>query len=226
MLHLWALLGYLSDNVYENRSAVTHETLTGTNPSPVPGVNQKPGVVWTPNILAFMGALRALVPSSIPLVVTSGERTVAAQAAALETKLRLGDDLTKIYVRGNGPAMVADILEGPATASAIGRVLQGYKDRGILLSSHMSGLAVDLRSRGLTEAEIARIVQDGQLLGGSVLVEKTPAHIHIGTRGASLPVLEAALEKAGAAVDSIDRPPLLPVIGLGLGLGLLLRSKG
>ena len=205
---------------------MTHETLTVTNPSPVPGVAQKPGVVWTANILAFMSALRALVPSTIPLVVTSGERTVAAQASALETKLRLGDDLTKIYRRGNGPAIVADILAGPATASAIGVVLQRHKDMGHLLSSHMSGLAVDLRSRGLTEAEILRIVQDGKLLGGSVLVEKTPAHIHIGTRAASGAALESALVKAGAAVASVDRPPLLPLLGLGVTLGLLLRSKG
>lgn len=160
--------------------AQVSQALQGARPLPqVPGVHEKPGVVYSSAMLPFLTRLRAAVPQQTPIVVTSGVRTVRAQAKALLRKRQLGDDLSRIYRRGHGPEIVRALLAVPAQVEPMAQVLQFYVDQGIYMSRHMRGDAIDLRSRGLSAEQIQSIQQAAQAQGARVLVESTPPHIHI-----------------------------------------------
>ena len=154
----------------------------------IPGVYAKPGVVLTAATRAFLLELRRIVPSSVPLVVTSGKRTETAQASALKTKrtesLRKygdeGKDLRGLYRRGKGPEIVESILAVPNEVAAMAEVLRRWVAQGVYMSRHMRGDAVDFRVRGLSEAQIKTIMRGSEALGTNVVREKTPAHIHVG----------------------------------------------
>ncbi|MCB9764962.1 MAG: hypothetical protein H6739_34635 [Alphaproteobacteria bacterium] len=155
-------------------------TLEGAVPvSGLPGVYMKRGVVLSPALLRFLARLRAVVPASIPLVVTSGVRTPEAQAAALQRKRTLGDDLYALYRRGHGPQIVASLLAVANTVPAMSAVLREWLARGVAMSRHMRGDALDLRIRGLSQEQLALLVMMCQRLGARAVVESRPAHLHI-----------------------------------------------
>ena len=191
------------------------DVLAGAVQSSIPGVYQKRGVVWTPEITNFVTALRSELPASVPLVVTSGLRTAEKQASALKAKRDLGDDLSALYVRGNGPAIVKAIYAVPNDVGQMAKVLEGFMARGIYMSQHMTGTAVDFRLRGLSSSQVERIVAAAKGLGGNVVVEQAPPHIHVGARGAESKV-KAALARAGTGVKRNAGPFLLALAALGL----------
>lgn len=183
VLGLLAAASSTPSNTNSNSPEETHMStaaLKGTRPlDRVPGVHEKPGVAYTLPMFGFLAALRASTSASTPIVVTSGKRTAERQAKALLKKLQLKDDLTKIYKRGRGPEIVAAIMAAPRTVAAITAVLLSFMAQGVYMSRHMRGDALDLRSRGLSAAQVAEIKAAAEALGARVLVESTPAHIHI-----------------------------------------------
>lgn len=191
------------------------DVFAGAVQSPIPGVYAKPGVVWTPTITDFTTALRSQLPASVPLVVTSGLRTAEKQASALKAKRDLGDDLSALYVRGNGPAIVKAIYAVPNDVSQMAKVLEGFMDKGIYMSQHMTGTAIDFRLRGLNSSQVDRIVEAAKALGGNVVVEDAPPHIHVGARGTEAKV-KAALARAGKGSTRKAGPFLLALMALGI----------
>lgn len=201
----------------------------------VPGVEVASGVVLGPAQWAFLAELRAGVDPSIPLYVTSGTRTATDQARALVTKRSEAEalaaagkdpkdaDLRNLYRRGNGPTIVAALLAVPNEVSAMAAVLQGFVDKGIYLSRHMRGDALDLRSKTWTSAQTAEVTAAVKALGAKPLLEKYPPHLHIENIGGGLTAAVAAA--ADAARGSLQRGGA--IVGRGVSAGVVAwRSWG
>ena len=175
------------------------------------GVTGNSGLHVNDTMVGFLTLLRGEVPDAIPLHVTSGVRDYDEQASALVTKRRRAevaqatgknagtDDLRQLYRRGNGPKIVAMLLNVPNTTSAMAAVLRHFGEQGIFLSRHMRGDALDIRKRRgavwFSEAEIATIREAAERLGAKTLNESD--HIHL--EGLE-PGLLASLRATQAAV--------------------------
>ena len=142
-----------------------------------PGVSGNAGLVLNDAQAAFLAQLRAAVPPSIPLHVTSGTRSPEAQASALVTKRNLGDNLRALY-RSNLDIIEA-LLAVPNTVAAMATVLRHYMAQDRYLSRHMRGDALDLRSYTLSPAQRAVVMQAAARLGAKTNYETKPPHIHI-----------------------------------------------
>ena len=152
-----------------------------------PGVAAASGIVVNKTVYDFLALLKERVGDAAPLYVTSGVRTATAQARALQTKRNLdpsGGGIRALYRRN--ATLINEILAAPNTVAAMARVIQAQISRGSFLSRHMRGDAVDLRSRNLNSTQLAAIVNHAKSLGANVVVERSPAHIHIGGLGSAL----------------------------------------
>ena len=124
----------------------------------------------------------------VELYVTSGIRSAADQARALMAKVDLGesiDDLMDLYQRDD---LIAELADVPADLDTWTAIIEDQIARGELLSSHLSGLALDLRTTGGGEGAPGQLSEDEaeavaaaalQLGAAKALVEETPPHLHI-----------------------------------------------
>ncbi len=174
---------------------------TGAQWTTVPGVLALPGVVLSPVLRGWLLALRLAYGDQ--LVVTSGVRTPDAQASAMQKKQDAGGSFN-IYKRQD---LVREITAAPRSQWAA--VISRQVARGEYLSSHLSGRAVDLRTRGLSSSEISDLSDAVRKLGAKPLVESAPPHMHVeGISGAwaaaSPDAIAAALAAAAAIAASMD----------------------
>jgi hypothetical protein len=145
----------------------------------------------------FIAALRRAVPASIPIYVTSGTRTPERQAAALKTKRDMGDNLYKLY---RADYIVKELMAVPNTVSAMAPIIRKWAQKGVFMSRHMRGDAVDLRSRNLTKSQIDTVMAAAKRLGAKAIYESKPPHIHIEAIGGTISDISlAAGEKARKA---------------------------
>jgi hypothetical protein len=124
----------------------------------------------------------------VPLFITSGVRTAQDQARALLKKLSLGEgmaDLKELYKRKD---LVGELGQVPETLEAWTSVLADQVSRGDLLSSHLSGQALDIRTTGevgkaeygdLTPGQVKAVKAAATALGARVIEEGTPPHLHL-----------------------------------------------
>lgn len=159
-----------------------------TAPTPPPGPSYglaSSSIQIHPDADAFLERLvAALVEaagdgSPVPVVVTSGIRSPAQQAAALAVKLRRGDDLFALYKRHD---LVAEIVEAAGDTSdpdvdAMTRAVEAQVARSQFLSVHLSGAAVDLRTRDLSREQRDQLVAAVRQLGAKPVVESD--HLHV-----------------------------------------------
>ena len=159
------------------------------------------GITLSPTAAAWMDKLRAKVPSSIPLVVTSGTRTSRSQAQAMLTMVNLGEAGLKQARIDYPDALVADLLELPRTIEAWApRVAEAYASGELSSSGHLAGMAIDLRRRDWTSAQLATVVNAIKALGGRPLVENAPPHVHV--------QLPSSARSSGASTSSTATPDL------------------
>lgn len=147
-----------------------------------PGWTAGSDVQLTEELGDFLTELAAA--SGCTLFCTSGVRTAEDQARAMLAKMTAGNDISDLLALYKRDDLVQELAAIPQTLSAWMSILQQQIDRGDLLSSHMSGRAVDLRSAQtgtghLTDDEQDRVVAAAKDLGASVVIEDTPAHIHL-----------------------------------------------
>lgn len=159
-------------------SGHTIDSSSSLVPSPVDGVMQKQDVVWTEATLAFTRKMRDLLDRSVPLTITSAARSDREQAAAMFNKWSLaggdygGDaELRKIY--GN---KAQDFIDAPKSVDAWEQVI---KSRSQSTSPHMRGVAVDIRTKGLSSSQVGALVSAARAAGGRTLLEDTPEHLHV-----------------------------------------------
>ena len=165
------------------------------------GVSKGSRVVLTPAISAFVADLRANLPSSVPMYLTSGYRDPSDQARAMGEKIRLGESLTRLYPDD----MARDVTAAYPNQSRMSAVIAGYAARG-KGSRHLAGLAVDLRSRNLTSAQIQQVLSTAQRLGATqAIYETTPAHIHIGIPEGYRGAAGASVARSGRSRVSTGR---------------------
>ncbi|WP_437570179.1 hypothetical protein [Sorangium sp. So ce542] len=120
------------------------------------------------------------------LVITSGTRDANRQARAMFTKLRLGEDLLKLY---RNKAAVQEITKAYRASSgkppeqvvdAMEAVIQDQIDRGIYVSAHLRRGAVDVRNRTMSPKEKRAFLESASEVGGVLVIEETtPAHYHL-----------------------------------------------
>lgn len=130
------------------------------------------GIVLSPQAEAFVSALSRRLPFAV--TVTSGTRTVESQTTAM---LALSDaQLFADYA----DAFVRDLLDAGRSYDAwLPLVRAAYGDGTLSTSGHLAGNAVDLRTRDLSESQIAQLTAAVRDLGGSPLREYEPPHLHV-----------------------------------------------
>lgn len=141
------------------------------------------GVKMNDKMIAFMDDLAE--KTGIYLFVTDGVRTAADQAAALATKVELGETMEELYALYVRDDLIAELAEAPVEAWP--DIIEAQIDRGDYLSSHMSGEALDLRTSGggagatgqLSTGEVNAVAAAAGELGARAVNEDTPPHLHL-----------------------------------------------
>lgn len=134
----------------------------------------------TEPIAAFTADLRAKIPSSIPMLITSGYRDPMGQADAMANKVEKGEPLAKaeggVYANDYAEAVGAAYPNRQRMASVIASF--AARGRG---SRHLVGQAFDLRSSNLNRNQIDQVLRAAKGLGADQAIYETAAdpHIHI-----------------------------------------------
>jgi hypothetical protein len=84
------------------------------------------------------------------------------------------------------PDALVEGMQGARSADEVYRILKEKMRQGHRVSSHLSGDAMDFRTRNLTQSQIATLKAAGEALGAKVLWEEDHLHMQ-GFKGA--PVL-------------------------------------
>ncbi|HEY0867629.1 MAG TPA: hypothetical protein VGE01_09625 [Fimbriimonas sp.] len=149
-----------------------------------PGVKMPLGV--EAKVAALAHATRERTGKKI--TITSGTRNAVRQAAAMRTKIALGENLTKLYANKTAVKEVIYAYEQAKAAgygkedvtNAMAQVIEQQVDQGVYLSNHLKEGAVDIRTRDLSYREKLAILQTvKQIPGMRALDESTPPHIHL-----------------------------------------------
>lgn len=170
-------------------------------PTAPAGVSLRPGVHVNERMLGFLHDLRAAVPSSIPLTVTSGYRTPSEQASAMlkkfayaESKGKPGaEELHDIY---GDDAAVDLLLRVPRSVEAWAAEIERLVAAGHSFSRHMRWGALDLSIRDLTSAQLDQVKAAVKSLGGRYLHESLPPHLHVDIPGSGSGTAPAATPQA------------------------------
>lgn len=146
-------------------------------PSPIDGVMQKSGVVLNDYTAAFVKNMRAALDKSIPLTLTSGDRSEAAQASAMYNKYLEGgrSEIEQVY----GREKASEFFSVEPSESNWLEVIRKRSARGARTSPHMRGAAVDIRTKGLSSYEVQALVDAAEAAGGKTLLEDKPEHLHV-----------------------------------------------
>lgn len=136
------------------------------------GWSVKEGVRLGPDAPSFLDAVAAQL--NFPIVVTSGTRAPAEQAAAMLTKLERGEDLFALYKDDD---LLEEILEVAPDVDQMAEVIQDQVDQGLYISAHLREDALDFRTRDLAAAQVEALKHAIQVLGGEVVKETD--HLHM-----------------------------------------------
>lgn len=144
--------------------------------SPIDGVMQKPGVVWTEATLQFVEKMRSQLDQSVPLTITSAARTEREQAEAMFKKWQLGGDTELRNIYGS---KAEEFINAPKSPESFEQVIQNRNMRNQRTSPHMRGVAVDIRTRDLSSSQVDALAAAARAAGGNVLPEYNPPHLHV-----------------------------------------------
>jgi hypothetical protein len=125
------------------------------------------------------------------LVITGGDRDAATQARLMFKKLEGGEDLLTLYSRTDlvlpilaayQPAVAGQKRSERAIVRAMTQVIRAQVSRGEFVSRHLAFAAADVRSRDLSEAEVAALRAAVRDEPGVQLVDErdsTAPHLHL-----------------------------------------------
>lgn len=121
------------------------------------------------------------------LVVTDGQRTVAEQASAMLAKLTK-DGVEKVRGLYANKSLVNEVIvayqsktTAAARLAAMTATIQSQVDRDEYISRHLTGMAFDVRSNGMTKADQAAFKAAATRAGGVLVNETTTGepHFHV-----------------------------------------------
>jgi hypothetical protein len=120
------------------------------------------------------------------IVVTSGTRSPREQANAMYDKLRLGQQLTRLYRDFDAASEIQSAYRqhrarGRGSAvTAMARVIERQVRRGCYISRHLHAGAADIRSRDMSRRERRAFQQVvARFPEVSLLDEGVPPHFHL-----------------------------------------------
>lgn len=124
------------------------------------------------------------------LVVTGGYRSPRRQAELMASKLAQGEDVAALYAEKGAAAEIRDAyLAGaqrkatrPELVTIVLEVIEAQIARGVFVSLHLQGRAADVRSRGMTAAQIDALKRAIEGEPGAVLVDERDGdapHFHL-----------------------------------------------
>jgi len=135
------------------------------------------GVVLTDEQTNYLNILSDKLPFDI--VVTSGFRTPERQTRAMFYKIEQGEDITKLY---QDKAFANSVIDAYPDLDEGAKAVQAYIDRGGGKTMHLSGNAIDLRTRDLTLEQRQIILDTVEDMGDRGMYEPVPPHIDISFR--------------------------------------------
>jgi hypothetical protein len=150
--------------------------------------------VWLPTEIELaVGRLaeRVSARGRVEIVITSGPRTPESQAAAMYLKLVTGGrrtleqlyrkadaakEIKQAYLRASGARK-----RYPEVLRAMAAVIRAQMARGVYISPHLKGGAVDIRSRNLRARGKAALIEAVAGFHGMRMIreEKMPPHFHL-----------------------------------------------
>ena len=146
-----------------------------------PGIDLGDGVHLNASLVAYLNWLRSILPKSVPLHVNSGIRTAAEQASAMWKKYmaaeehgagRGADELRSTYGGKAELVLIADHTTWP-------QIIADAYAAGTLFSRHLTGEALDLRTRDLSPEQQNALIAAVRSTGARALYEDTPPHLHV-----------------------------------------------
>jgi len=171
------------------------------------------GITLSSAAIVYLAYLRRAVPAQIPIVVTSGTRSVAGQARAMLTKASTPAGRVEMLKNYNND-LLRELFAAPATEEAWTPIVQrAYADGRLSRAGHLAGLALDLRTSNLLSWEQDALERGVEATGGKVLREAVPPHFHV------------TIPKTPREAPRGSTPGLGFVLLLGLGLGAYALSR-
>lgn len=120
----------------------------------------------------------AAAAKGIPITATSGRRDPRRQAAAMIAKVERGEDLHALY---RDDAQITELLSGPKTVERWTAIIEKYAANGKGISNHLSGRAVDIRSRDWTPTQLQEASALAAAMGARrAIIESDHLHIEVG----------------------------------------------
>ncbi len=135
------------------------------------------GVVLTDEQTNYLNILSDKLPFDI--VVTSGFRTPERQTRAMFYKIEQGEDITKLY---QDKTFANSVIDAYPDLDEGAKAVQAYIDRGGGKTMHLSGNAIDLRTRDLTVEQRQIILDTVEDMGDRGMYEPVTPHIDISFR--------------------------------------------
>lgn len=124
-----------------------------------------------------------------PIVVTSASRSPQSQAAAMRTKLELGDNVMGLYRDKKAAGQIVKAYRKAKKSGAnqaqvtdkMANVIANQVSNGVYLSRHLHEGAVDLRTVDLSATERKQLLAVVKEIPSvtKVILESTPPHLHI-----------------------------------------------
>lgn len=133
----------------------------------------------TPGTLAWLRLYaQAAAGKGIPVTATSGRRDPRRQAAAMLAKVERGEDLNKLY---RDDEQINELLQGARTVDRWAAVINGYTNKGRPISNHLSGKAVDIRTRDWTKLQLEQAAALAVAMKAKrAIIESDHLHIEVG----------------------------------------------
>jgi len=122
------------------------------------------------------------------IVLTSGTRSASEQADAMYNKIKLGDDVSKLYKNKTAVAEIKTAYDQGVAAKKteaqiradMTSVIQKQVDSGTYISRHLRAGGVDVRTKDMSAAEKSAFREAvAGMKGVTVIEEKKPPHFHL-----------------------------------------------
>lgn len=133
----------------------------------------------TPGTLAWLRLYaQAAAGKGIPVTATSGRRSSRRQAAAMLAKVERGEDLHALY---RDDEQISELLQGARTVDRWAAIIDGYTARGRGISNHLSGKAVDIRTRDWSKTQLQEAAALALVMKARrAIIESDHLHIEVG----------------------------------------------
>jgi hypothetical protein len=189
--------GFTNLGQFTQTDAVVKDQKSTNTIQPI-GWTGNSGLIMNDKTVGFMNKLRASVPTHISLHVNSMQRSPAAQARAIITKINQGDDLVGLYAQDdlilealNAVGVTNKVIPNPKFSKTgrehqvLTQVFSAQVARGRYISGHMRGNGIDIRvidwPKSVRKKYTKVVLDHAKKIGAKkAIYESKPPHVHLG----------------------------------------------